>query len=381
MPGQAPPTGFRSYLVQLGRTIVFPLLWMQSLRFADDLKEEDPQARSKVVGAILVSLVLTGGIGVLLYAGLPGVPGYIVPGYMDFQEGMYESLETRLGNAVGATGTESYQGHIDNVEAAYNNMEVMAKNLYGLVAEQGTAEQEQQANGTYQSYLGIVGTVHPTGGGGLVAEIRETTDVEGRAALVHEQTDRLQELASRLNDTAATVDATAATAFGWQHQNMTDAVHVALDEAAASADNHRLFLELQAIVAEEKGVSPLLGGPDAKRIRTAITASGVQADGMAESVDRAFSVLTDSRGDLDQVYLYLFLPGLAGVFFAPLVFAMGSTLKLAWEQSASVGFKPYPSRAMGWFLLLGGFGIPALFFAAWTFQDMHVRRLEGQIAL
>lgn len=88
-----------------------------------------------------------------------------------------------------------------------------------------------------------------------------------------------------------------------------------------------------------------------------------------------------AQDDMTTWMTWLFLPGLIGAFYAPLMWACGSIMKNAWEPSETVGYKPYPGGAMGWFLLLGGFGVPALFFSAWAFWDMDVRSVEGQISL
>ncbi len=99
------------------------------------------------------------------------------------------------------------------------------------------------------------------------------------------------------------------------------------------------------------------------------------------NVDAAFAKKAESKSDMDR-FAWLFLwPSLVGAFFAPLAFAFGSILKASFVESDTVGFKPYPGAAAGVFLLLGAFGVPSLFFAAWTFNDAFGRSEEGQIAL
>lgn len=104
--------------------------------------------------------------------------------------------------------------------------------------------------------------------------------------------------------------------------------------------------------------------------------------GQSESrSNRAFEIKDKAEADMATWMNFLLLPGLIGAFFAPLSMAAGNVLKNAWEPSETVGYKPYPGASMGWFLLLGAFGVPALFFAAWAFWDMDVRSTEGQISL
>lgn len=95
----------------------------------------------------------------------------------------------------------------------------------------------------------------------------------------------------------------------------------------------------------------------------------------------SFGVKDQAERDM-QTFAWLFLwPSLAGAFFAPLAFALGSILAKAFVPSDTVGFKPYPGAAAGLFLLFGAFGLPSIPFAAWTFNDALGRSEEGQIAL
>lgn len=95
----------------------------------------------------------------------------------------------------------------------------------------------------------------------------------------------------------------------------------------------------------------------------------------------SFTVKDQAVDDM-QTFAWLFLwPSLAGAFFAPLAFALGSILAKAFVPSDTVGFKPYPGGAAGLFLLFGAFGLPSIPFAAWTFNDALGRSEEGQIAL
>lgn len=146
---------------------------------------------------------------------------------------------------------------------------------------------------------------------------------------------------------------------------------------------------------------PLLAAQDDTGIRSAVAAKGSQwtvadyehpnlpttnkisfsPEDMVQDMKSAMYKKDKAQGDMALWMNWLLLPGLVGVFYAPLCFALGNVLKRAWVPSDSVGFKEYPGASMGWFLFLGAFGVPALFFAAWTFWDMDVRSTEGQISL
>jgi hypothetical protein len=102
---------------------------------------------------------------------------------------------------------------------------------------------------------------------------------------------------------------------------------------------------------------------------------------MVEGTQAALAIKDKAVGDM-QLFMWVFLwPSLAGAFYAPVVFALGSVLRSAFVPSDTVGFKPYPGAAAGWFLLFGAFGLPSVPFAAWTFLDAEGRSREGQIAL
>lgn len=110
-----------------------------------------------------------------------------------------------------------------------------------------------------------------------------------------------------------------------------------------------------------------------------------------------------ARGSADQLHTHMLLfvyPSIVALLFAPLAFAGGSILRQAYVPSDSVGFKPYPGRAAGWFFLVLGlgspmsvallpgtppildlFGLVALPLAALLLRDLHKRSVEGQIAL
>lgn len=143
------------------------------------------------------------------------------------------------------------------------------------------------------------------------------------------------------------------------------------DGAAALRGNHDLYTAVSARLAAHDGDGAL----------ALIEARHSSVEINEEGVERSFGVKDDSIRGLGQVMWFLVYPGLAGVFYAPIVMALGSSLRRNWVPSESVGFKPYPSGAAGLFLLFGAFGIPSTFFAAWTLKDIEDRTVEGQISL
>lgn len=151
--------------------------------------------------------------------------------------------------------------------------------------------------------------------------------------------------------------------------------------AAEMADNHDLYLQVHDAVEHQ----------DDARIRqlTGTTPSYSDMPGskfpkfkdVGANVDAAFVKKDQSVHDMTKFSWMFLWPSVAGAFFAPIAFAFGSILKAAFEPSDTVGFKPYPGAAAGFFLLLGAFGLPSIPFAAWVFNDAFGRSEEGQIAL
>ncbi|MCA1811473.1 MAG: hypothetical protein LC623_05625 [Halobacteriales archaeon] len=102
---------------------------------------------------------------------------------------------------------------------------------------------------------------------------------------------------------------------------------------------------------------------------------------VAQGVPEAYEHREQFRAQMESTLAWFVYPGITGLFLAPFAFAGGSILNAAFEPSDTVGFKPYPGKAAGFFLLLGAFGLFAIPFGAWTLRDLHKRSLEGQIAL
>ncbi|MES2154056.1 MAG: hypothetical protein V4510_02885 [bacterium] len=115
---------------------------------------------------------------------------------------------------------------------------------------------------------------------------------------------------------------------------------------------------------------------------------------------RVFENQREFNAQMDLHLRWFVYPGLTGLFLAPFAFTGGHILNKSYEPSTTVGFKKYPGKAAGFFLLamagagmlsiptplfkappLDMFGIFAIPFAAWVLRDLHTRSLEGQIAL
>lgn len=135
--------------------------------------------------------------------------------------------------------------------------------------------------------------------------------------------------------------------------------------------NHDLFGRIQQAVADQ----------DDAAIRALFATAPAEPAKAAEGAEAALAIKDGAVDDM-VLYSWLFLwPSLAGAFYAPLAFALGNILRKSFKPSDTVGFKPYPGAAAGFFLLLGAFGLPSVPFAAWTFNDAMGRSEEGQIAL
>jgi hypothetical protein len=146
-------------------------------------------------------------------------------------------------------------------------------------------------------------------------------------------------------------------------------------------DNHAQYLLISAAVKDQDDarIHQLVDGVPA--YSDAPGSKFPKSKDLDANVDAAFAIKDDSISDM-QRFAWLFLwPSLAGAFFAPLAFAFGNILKQGFEPSDTVGFKPYPGAAAGFFLLFGAFGVPSILFAAWVFNDAFGRSEEGQIAL
>ncbi|MFA5944065.1 MAG: hypothetical protein WC876_06325 [Candidatus Thermoplasmatota archaeon] len=166
------------------------------------------------------------------------------------------------------------------------------------------------------------------------------------------------------------------TAKAAELQAALDATRKARNEADAKVTlytpNHDLFGRLvPAIEAEDDALIRSMLAQDPLAL----------PEDMDAHVDDALALKDRAVSDM-HLSMWLFVwPSLAGAFLAPVVFAVGSILRKAFVPSDSVGFKPYPGAAAGFFLLFGAFGVPSIPFAAWTYMDLESRSREGQISL
>lgn len=298
MERRARAAGARSWAGFLGRAIVFPLAWVWALGIARRHHEADPRGRSKVLAAILVGIVLTAGVGFLLY---------------DFQEdaraGMYDQTHGRIAVAVGESAWQEQWATIN------------ASNIA----------------------IGILDT--------------------------------------RLAEAQATGDEANVTIFEATKANVTADRDAAIAGRDDLEENHEFFVRIQPWIADQQDERVMQAIRDAEFQTSQATAQHWNPDRMVPRAERAFAINDAAEQDMWQVMAFLLVPGLIGVFYAPLFFALGGIMLRAWDPSQTVGFKPYPGRALGWFLLLGGFGWPSLLFSAWGFRDIEIRTQEGQIAL
>lgn len=143
------------------------------------------------------------------------------------------------------------------------------------------------------------------------------------------------------------------------------------EDVARLQANHDLYVRAHAAVEAR----------DDDAVRRIIDQRDASVEVDEQVVKNGFARKEEALDGFQSVMLLLVYPGLVGVFYAPIVLAVGSSLRRNWKPSEGVGFKPYPSGAAGLFLLLGAFGIPATLFAAWTLKDMADRTAEEQITL
>ncbi len=285
------PEGFPAFLMQLVRTVLFPLAFLQALNVARRHTDEDPRGPMKVSMAILIGLVLA-------VAGIGGLMSWR-EGAVD---GMYESLEQRLSIHV---GNEEYKGFIENARAHGETLQTTVVNKLAEARAEGNESKEQ-----------------------LWLRIQENT-------------------------------------AKYQQENLT--------LAEGLLPNHDLFRALENALAGRDAAADA----QAKQLLATTTASYEQMD----QTSNDFAIKDKAMADMDSVMAWILWPSVIGLLYAPLVFALGSILANTFETSETIGYKKYPSKSMGLFLILGGFGWPALIFSAWTLQDVEIRSQGGQIAL
>lgn len=161
----------------------------------------------------------------------------------------------------------------------------------------------------------------------------------------------------------------------WQENRATYIAQYNNADANVSAltPNHQLWLQVNQILLVER---------DDDAAKQLIDQRGaIDHPNMDANAASAFEKKDETIDDMTTMLVWFVYPGLIGVLWAPVAFAAGHVLKTTYVPSESVGFKPYPGGAAALFLLLGAFGVPALFFAAWVMQDFADRTETGQISL
>ncbi len=278
----------KAYLANLFTVLIFPLLWVQSLRFAKAHRDDDAKAVAKVAVGIVASILVAGG-GILWLTGFEA----------DSQDGFYDALGATL---AAQTGEGDYQAAVEAATIAQTN------------------------------YLGA-------------QEKRDEAEAAG-------DSDGAQRWQATMDEQEAEMMAQAST-------------------AQSLAPNHQLFLQVNAtLTARDDAAGKAL-----------ISRSTAVDDAHRERALAAYDLKDEMEGDLALTMNWMMWPSLLGIFYAPVIFAVGNVLQSTWVPSNTVGFKPYPHKAAGWFLLMGAGGVPSPFFAAWAMTDMQARAAEGQIDL
>ncbi len=395
MQGRALVQGIQAMIVFLVRAAIFPLAWVWAMGIAKRHEDTDPAARKKVAASIVAGLVLAAGVGYLLY---------------DFQEdartGMYDTFEGRMAQVY---GENAYNDQTVNIVAKTTQVGAIGKNLViaqeafdaaviagnatameaemtkvvDLTAALDLAERDLAAAQTYQARLQ-----------------QEHAFFQSIHIHVVNQDDAALRNAVQQRFAASQPDAVLAPAL-LDAEKARDAAHKALDEAAVAVLALDLMEQAGMAVdpAERQEAEAALNQAqndfpaariDAQEALAALQDAGIEepvpsdvydSEKLPSRTDYWLAVKDDAEADMQQVMVFLLFPGVIGVFYAPIMVALGNVMANAWEPSSSVGYKKYPGLSLGLFLFFGAFGWPALLFSAWGFWDIDVRSKEGQIAL
>lgn len=379
--------------------LALPLfLWqvVRGLRLARRHSDADGRGGAKVAVAALVGLLLFAG-GVSVLGALPGIDGK-VHGLRDAgfepsaRAGMYAHMDASL---QAASGEKMFQEQSAIVKAKTTQIAILVPRIpqtrEALVANETRALANDPAE-LRDSILAREAEVAP-----LLPRL-ETDDSEELAAQVAALDASLAanwtkatandppELAKAVKDLRkATLEQPVLLRQARADKAKAEAA-LAGDAAAGTpplAENSRVYALLsQASKAQDDArIRAII--TDANNDARATNPSDIYAPypGMSRDIEGSLTLKDASLKDLHMMMLWFLYPSLVGLLLAPLVFAQGSILRNTYVPSDSVGFKPYPYVSAGLFLLLGAFGIPSLYFAAWTFRDIGKRSLEGQIAL
>lgn len=127
MSGKALWSGLKSYLGALLTVVLFPLLWLRSLRLARRHTDSDRRGPAKVGAAIVLSVLILAGGATKLVA------------FQDkATDGMYASMDRRLATA---TGEAEYQDNAATVAASDVAIPIIQRNLANATAANDTAKQ------------------------------------------------------------------------------------------------------------------------------------------------------------------------------------------------------------------------------------------------
>lgn len=128
--------GLKAYVSALVATVLFPLLWLRSLRLARRHADADPRGPLKVMAAIAV------GVGILLAGAF-----VLVQFQANAVDGMYGSMDTRLQVAV---GEKDYNDNVATANAAAVAIPIIQKNLANATDEAKRADLQAALNATIE---------------------------------------------------------------------------------------------------------------------------------------------------------------------------------------------------------------------------------------
>ena len=359
----------KAYFAALLATILFPLQWLRSIRLAARHSDDDPKARTKV----LVAIVL--GIG-LCFVGVSA----ILAMQESATDGMYDSLGARMQRTI------FEQEYIDQgtiIAAKDNQIPIVEGNIARREANL-TANSaiifptsnflKSNFEAAWQEASALRPTLVAAAQNGTLSAAVEKYNVPAEAALENwtlgVSSAKLDEKEAARLVTFMEESTGLPRTLAIAHQERT----VALARLNVLEPNHQL----------NGSIAPKLAIKDDVAVMQIVQDFNARGEGEKVSLDateKNFAIKDKAVHDMMWMRNWFLLPSTIGLLFAPLVFATGNILRKSFVPSETVGFKQYPGASMGCFLLLGGFGVPALFMAAWTFMDMESRSTDGQINL
>lgn len=363
--------------VILGTAVLFLVGCRVVWRIADRHREAEPRGRSKVAVAIVLSLVAGGAA----YALILGVPAAGVEGaHPAAREGMHDSLIKNLNSTL---------GEAKYLEAA----QTMARRPATIAAAEGRL---LEANAT-------LAKAEP-------GSANHTRDLAARnvvwASLNQSRTDLRDAtiLARQLTPNHRTWLLVEPLLREHRDDEAERIVRMTVDKATVA--------EVLGSPANPMGVTDPDAFPCVRdgqgHCKTPFEPKAVESmyymDHHGHPVPysvqgpRVFEAQREFNHQMDTQFAWFVLPGLTGIFLAPFAFVGGHILGKAYAASTTVGYKRYPGKAAGFFLLcmagfvfitawlntppmLDLFGIFAIPFAAVVLRDLHKRSVEGQIAL